>query len=153
MPLPGTQPPALKALILDDNTFDRKRLRRMARQTGIDMEFVDVPSLIAFKRQLDLDHYQLVFIDYRLPEGNGLEALHILRQNTRNKDTAAIVVAAELEQGKVEEAFRAGCSNYIAKQSLNTKMLRYMAISALENQDRHFAAPARLRPADRPIAM
>ena len=122
----------VQVLILDDNNFDRKRLRRIARQTGIRMEFTDAASVIAFEKFLDKGQYHLVFIDYRMPDANGIEAIRRLRAHPVNGNAAAIVVAGELESQKVAEAFKAGCTDYLSKESLDTKRLRFIALTALE---------------------
>ncbi|MEM6620371.1 MAG: response regulator [Pseudomonadota bacterium] len=121
----------VQALILDDSNFDRKRLRRIARQTGVPIEFTDAASLIAFAKFLDERTYQLVFIDYRLPEGDGLEALRLLEEHPVNRDAHAIMVAGDLDADVVAQAFKKGCADYVAKQKMDTRTLRHSILAAL----------------------
>ena len=129
-----TRPSArqIRALILDDSNFDRKRLRRIGRQTGVPIEFTDAASLIAFEKFLNDEEYQIVFIDYCLPEGNGLEALKMLENHPLNSEAAAIMVAGDMEADVVAEAFKKGCADYLAKQKVDTRSLRHTILSALE---------------------
>ena len=122
---------SIKALILDDNNFDRKRLRRLARQTGVPLEFTDCASLIAFEKHLDINVFQIVFIDYRLPEGNGLQALRILEKHKRNASAAPILIAGDVDAEVVAAAFKQGCADYIAKHNVDTRSLRHALLSVL----------------------
>ena len=121
----------IRALILDDSNFDRKRLRRIARQIGVPLEITDAASMIAFEKQLDATRFNIVFIDHRLPEGDGMEALKMLRDHPINNNAAGIVVAGELEPDTVAQAFRNGCKDYIAKHNLDTRGLRHSVLTAL----------------------
>lgn len=136
-PRPASEPATapIRALILDDSNFDRKRLRRIARQTGVPIEFVDAASLIAFEKFLDDGEYQIVFIDYRLPEGNGLEALKILENHPINSGAHAVLVAAELDADVVVEAFKKGVSDYIAKHKVDTRSLRHTILNTFDKPD------------------
>lgn len=119
-------------LLLDDNSFDRKRLRRIARQTGIAVEISEAASLIAFGKLLDQKQFHLAFIDLRLPEGDGLEALRMIRSHPENGRIVPILIASEVDASRVASAFKAGCADYLPKHELDTKRLRYIVLSALQ---------------------
>lgn len=122
----------LKALILDDSNFDRKRLRRLARHTRVPIEVKDCASLIAFQKYLDSDVYDVVFIDYLLPEGDGLEALRILKDHPKNAKAAPILIAGDLDADVVASAFKQGCADYLAKRNVDSRSLRHSILSSVQ---------------------
>ncbi|WP_069301629.1 response regulator [Neptunicoccus sediminis] len=121
----------VQALILDDSNFDRKRLRRIAKHTGVPIEFTSCASLIAFEKLIQNAEFHIVFIDYRLPEGNGLEALKILEKYEKNANASPILIAGDLDGDVVASAFKAGCVDYIAKRKVDKRQLRHSILSAL----------------------
>ena len=58
-------------------------------------------------------HYDLVLMDLRMPQMNGIEMLREIREN--DKQTAAIVITAYLTIDTLLEAFALGVSDYIRK--------------------------------------
>ncbi|PLS20627.1 response regulator [Neptunicoccus cionae] len=121
----------VQALILDDSNFDRKRLRRIAKHTGLPIEFTSCASLIAFEKLIQESKFHIVFIDYRLPEGNGLEALKILEKYENNANASPILIAGDLDGDVVASAFKAGCVDYIAKRKVDKRQLRHSILHAL----------------------
>ncbi len=122
---------SINALILDDSNFDRKRLRRIAKHTGVPIEFTSCASLIAFEKLLGEQEFHIIFIDYRLPEGNGLEALKMLENHPTNASASAIMIAGDLDADIVASAFKNGCVDYIAKQKVDKRQLRHTILNAL----------------------
>ena len=68
-------PSDISILILDDNQFDRKRIRRMFESIGSGFHLSEVESLDALSLNLDSKDFDVVLIDFQLPQGDGLEAL------------------------------------------------------------------------------
>ncbi|GGA11940.1 response regulator [Neptunicoccus cionae] len=130
-PLPHKTETTVQALILDDSNFDRKRLRRIAKHTGLPIKFTSCASLIAFEKLIQDAKFHIVFIDYRLPEGNGLEALKILEKYEKNSQALPILIAGDLDGDVVASAFKAGCVDYIAKRKVDKRQLRHSILNAL----------------------
>lgn len=120
--LPATRP--LNAVVLDDNSFDRRRLKRMAERTGLAITFTDAHSLKRLEARLDDGRFDLVFLDYRLPEGDGLEALRMVRSHPGSRDAAAIMVSGTAEPEVAAAAMKSGCQDYLAKDRLAVPTLR-----------------------------
>ena len=80
------------------------------------LNYYDVKSLRDGEKalaQIDEDVYDLYIIDINLPNVDGLELVHYLRQ----KDLAApvIIITASLELENFKKAFEYGCNEYIKK--------------------------------------
>ncbi len=88
-----------KALVIDDEDVIQDVIKRALRRRGISTR--EALSLEEAREALDQD-YDLVFLDIRLPDGNGLDILPLIRE--RLPYTPIIVLTA---YGTVESAVRA----------------------------------------------
>jgi len=88
----------LRFLVLDDCTFDRRRLRRIMRdvQSVCAVEWFEVASLDAFMDVVETVTFDLIFIDYYLPVGNGGFALEFLQQTELNANSPVLLVTGGL---------------------------------------------------------
>lgn len=124
-------PPPLKALLLDDVAFDRRRLIRACERAGVNAEFTEVATLAALQAALEATVFDLVFIDYRLPDGNGLAALGQVMADPRHADCATIMVAGEADASVAVEALKSGCSDYIGKADFGPAALNMAVTNAV----------------------
>ena len=97
-----------RILIIDDDEFIRdtlaERARRMRHQAGT------AATLKEGMAALDAESYDLVFLDVRLPDGSGLDALSRIRQYPSRPDVIIITGAGNLglalnSSGQVEVPF------------------------------------------------
>lgn len=120
-------------LIIDDNHVDRRRLRRLMDTTNLPACIDDTPSLAGLGQKLDERSYDLVFIDYRLPEGNGLEALDMIKRHPAQQGVATIMVAGDAQPAVADLALRSGCDDYVAKYALSPEALHQTVYNALHS--------------------
>lgn len=86
-------PPPFRALVLDDSSFDRRRIKRGLINSGISVEVDEITCLYQLKPSLAARKYDLFICDYFLPDGTGEEALAVLLSDERNKSATPIVVS------------------------------------------------------------
>lgn len=108
----------LNILVLDDSGFDRLRIRREIFQSGITANIDEVSCLCQLGPALDEKRYQMVIIDYFLPDGTGEEALDILVGHDINKNATPIIVSGNswLNEGSFKE--RANSVKFLQKGRL-----------------------------------
>ena len=75
----GAFPPVIKALLLDDSTFDRARIRRLGQKTDLALQLDEVSSIAEMKDAVARQVFDLIMIDYRLPQGDGLGVLDYIQ--------------------------------------------------------------------------
>lgn len=108
-----------KVLIVDDNSFDRRRLTRECRKLDLNLIVEEVDSYAAMKDALDNDRYDVIFLDYRLNDGDGIQALDYIRSHMANMHAAPIMVVGNPQADIAVSAMRKGCFDYIAKSKVN----------------------------------
>ncbi len=124
----------LNVLILDDIEADRMRLRRLCRKAGLDFELHEAEDLDQFRKILNSQKVDLVFLDYHLAMDNGLDALKILQAQEDQVDAIPIMVTSVDRHDIAVEAMRSGCADYITKEELSVDSIRKSIISAFERR-------------------
>lgn len=119
-------------LIVDDHRFDRTRLRRLCFELEFEVRIAEADSLESFGTALELDTYDLIFLDYHLPDGNGLQALNALKTDPKNRLAATIMITGDKQADVAIKAMKEGCSDYIVKDDLSAEAVRRAAVNALQ---------------------
>lgn len=130
--LPEAPPPTtVRALLLDDSSFDRTRIRRLSRKADFDIELDEVGSIREMDDAVKQASYDLILIDYRLPEGDGIEALNHILQDPRNKDAGKIMITGNAAVETAVQAMRGGCHDFLTKDDIDPQMLQQAMINAM----------------------
>ena len=129
---PGMRRERISALVLDDSTFDRRRLMRDCRKAGLDISFTEVSTITAMCEALDKGTFDLVFVDYRLTDGSGLIALEQIYGHPWHLDCATIMIAGDGDTEIAVKAVRLGCSDYIEKSRINPDSICSAVIAAVQ---------------------
>jgi signal transduction histidine kinase/DNA-binding response OmpR family regulator len=102
-----------RILLAEDNVSNQKVIAQMLKKLGLGADIVanGVEALQALERQ----HYDLVLMDVRMPEMDGLDATRIIRRLwPKNKPTVIAITAYGLE-GDREKCLESGMDDYISK--------------------------------------
>ena len=124
--------PQLNALLLDDSQFDRRRVRRLSRETGLPIFLDEAPTIASFAQALEEGAFDVILLDYNLPEGDGIEALRLVKSCERNKDCPTIMIAGDAQTSVAVQALRQGCTDYIGKSELTANTLKASILSVIE---------------------
>ncbi len=139
-------PRRINALLLDDSTFDRRRLMRDCQKAGLDIAFTEVTTVTEMARALDGFDFDLVFVDYRLTGECGLSALDRIYEHPRHRNCATIMIAGDAETEIAVRAVQSGCTDYIEKVRIDSNSIRRAVINAVQksNMRRRIAATEHL---------
>ncbi|WP_432816712.1 response regulator [Sulfitobacter sp. JB4-11] len=131
LPFPLLRTRDLRVLLLDDSSFDCQRIRRLSGKTGLRIDLDEVHSIAQMDRAVARTRYDLMLIDYRLPQGDGMVALDRVLDAPRNRDAAKIMITGNSAALIRVQALRRGCHEFIIKAELDANMLRRAMINAL----------------------
>lgn len=104
----------LRILLVEDNLINQKVAQKMLKKLGYDADLaVNGKEAI---QALESRPYQIVFMDIQMPEMDGLEATHIIRNRWQLAEQPYIVAltAFGLEYSK-EMCLLAGMDDYLSK--------------------------------------
>ncbi len=122
---------ALSILVLDDDTFDRQRLLRLASSFAFPTHVEEADSLFALEEKLDQRSFDVILLDYYLATGDGIDALDIISNHPINQGVARVMVAGAPVYTVAVEAMKHGCDEFIAKSGLKPERLQTTILEAV----------------------
>ncbi len=125
-------PQSINALILDDDKFDRAKIRRLFNKAGVPFVLNEADTLKTLKQCLDATEFDVVLIDYNLSYGNGIDALKLVQRHPKNGNAATIMITGDDRSAIAVEALQTGCKDYVSKHDLSARELRAKVQYAIE---------------------
>lgn len=124
--------PNLKVLVIDDFATMRKIEKNILGQLGIkNVDEADDGSTALPK--LKSNKYDVVLLDWNMPNMTGLELLKAMRAEEALKTVPVIMVTAEALKDNVVAAAQAGVNDYVVKPftagTLEEKLKKVLKIS------------------------
>lgn len=118
--------PEAKVLVVDDNSTNCKVFQNLLKETKIHIDVAQ--SGKECLRMVGQNAYDLIFLDYMMPEMNGIETLHQMKAMEDYPSKAAKVVAltADAVVGAKEMYLNAGFDDYLSKPVLPDKLERML---------------------------
>jgi len=103
-----------RALVVDDARTVRLILRRILEEAGYEaVEAENGRDALAWLASGQLA--QIVFVDWEMPEMNGISFVRKVRENAAYADVRLVMVTKETRLHNVKEALEAGADEYIMK--------------------------------------
>lgn len=127
-----TTPKAIQALLLDDSTFDRARIRRMSGNTNLKVDLIEVSNISDMEDAVAKHAFDIIMIDYRLPQGDGLDVLAHIQQSDLNSSAGTIMITGQGDTQTAVTALRKGCHDFLTKDAMTADYLRQAMIGAIE---------------------
>ncbi|MEM9160783.1 MAG: response regulator, partial [Verrucomicrobiota bacterium] len=119
----------IKVLVAEDNVINQKVATRIFKKLGIEIDIANngVEAVEACKA----NRYDLVFMDFQMPEMGGLEATQMIRSLESGKRRVPIIaLTANAMEGDRERSINAGMDDYISKPikplSIETALERWI---------------------------
>jgi len=101
----------MRILIVEDEVTLNRTLAEGLKEFGYQSDISE--SLKDAQYYLDIRNYDLILVDWMLPDGSGLELVTQVKQD--NPKTVIIVLSARDDKESEIEALRAGADDYIRK--------------------------------------
>jgi PAS domain S-box-containing protein len=103
----------LSILVAEDNPSNQKVLVEMLKRLGYRADAV--ANGVEVLQALKIRPYDLIFMDIRMPEMDGLTATRVIRKLLPNNGPMVIAITAFAMEGDRERCFEAGMDDYIDK--------------------------------------
>ncbi len=128
IPMPSSAHKPLKILAIDDEPVVRDSIAAYLEDSGF--EVLQAGDGQEGLQRLREDAPDLILLDLRMPEMDGLQFLEIMKRETA--DTPVIVVSGTGVLQDAIEALRAGAHDFVTKPILDMAVLEHAVKSALE---------------------
>ena len=132
LPARTRRPDHASVLVVEDSAFDRRRVTRLCRDLGLTVTITCVDCLAAMRTALDKSRFDLVLLDFTLPDGEGERGLELIAASPRNRRTATIVITAREEPEVMQRAMALGAVDFIRKSDLTAGTMHRAALNALQ---------------------
>jgi two-component system, chemotaxis family, chemotaxis protein CheY len=125
----------MKILIADDSGTMRSVQRRILSDLGL-KDVVDVADGALALKAVAANRFDLILLDWNMPNLSGFEALKALKANPATKSIPVIMITSEAEKSHILDAVRIGAVNYVIKPFtpavLKEKLALYIPLPAQE---------------------
>ncbi len=111
----------LTVLIIDDDEVDRMMVSRALASSKADIDFCEAGSAREGIRAARERPFDCIFLDYLLPDGDGLSVLVSLR--AAGVDGPIVVLTGHGDECLAVEVMKAGASDYLPKGAITPDML------------------------------
>lgn len=127
----------LKILVIDDDDTDRMSVRRGLRRAGFEVDIIEILDGRTAIETLKSQPFDCVFLDYKLPDGDGLAVLREVR--SAGVKTPIVVFTAFGNEQTAVEIMRAGATDYLPKDdcspdTVGRTMRRALRLRELESE-------------------
>ncbi|MCC5634450.1 response regulator [Nostoc sp. CHAB 5844] len=119
----------LRILVVDDDEVDRMAVRRALTQAGVKMELSEAGNGQEALLALAITTYDCVFLDYRLPDQDGLTLIH--RVHASEIKVPLVVLTAQGDEQIAVELMKAGATDYLAKSRVSSDTLAQVLRNAM----------------------
>lgn len=128
-------------LILDDDTFEQRRLERQLRATGLPVTTVTTTTADEFALALDQKTFDIVLIDYLLPDSDGLSAQRLVQDHDVNRAASVVMMSNQMRTDVAIKSTKLGSLDCLDKGQLDTIKLRELmmtSVRVLAEASRHW---------------
>ena len=121
----------LQVLLVEDEEANRALVRAILARAGEpqlrDLDLLEAGSLRAARMLLAEHAIDIVLLDVRLPDGNGLELAAELMAHGEGERPKMIVMSASVLPAEQAAAIAAGCDAFLAKPFRSTQLTEALA--------------------------
>ena len=110
-----------RALVIDDEDDIRLLMRVMLRQAGVEVE--EAASATEGLARLRSSEPDVVLLDIRLPDGDGFDILHQMKQSGQIQRVRVVMVSAHSTPSTRSRALAEGATGYVTKPFTGTELL------------------------------
>lgn len=119
----------LKILVVDDDEVDRMSVRHALTTVGVQMQLSEVANCNDALSAFEHTTYDCVFLDYHLPDNDGLTLIHKL---SSDKIKVPLVVLTDYGDEEIGvELMKAGATDYLCKSHISSERLAQVLRNAI----------------------
>ncbi len=114
--------PEAAILVVDDNAVNRKVLRNLLKETQI--QITEASGGAECLKLVQEQHFDLIFLDHMMPEMDGVETLHCMKELSDYpcQDTPVIVLTANAVSGAKDKYLAEGFDGFLSKPIVPQKL-------------------------------
>ena len=121
-------------LIVEDTVTDRELYQRvLGKDLDCAYDFLEADSIVAGLALCQTRSIDAVLLDYKLPDGNGLNFLEKLSAQSNGSGPTVVMISGYGDEKVAVRAIKLGAEDYLVKRDLTAELLIATIRSAIEN--------------------
>ncbi len=112
--------PDAKVLVVDDNAINRRVFRNLLKETKI--QVFEAEGGVASLEMMREQSFDLIFLDHMMPEMDGIETLHAMREQSLCEGVPVIMLTANAIAGAKENYLNEGFDDFLSKPIVPEKL-------------------------------
>ncbi len=125
----------MKILIIDDSTADRELILNYLKKIHIKNDVIKAEQSKNLKEAFAMlmeNHYDLIILDLKLPESEGIETLNIINDFLKKRGISIpVIILTGFEDYKTGElALDLGAKDFLIKNEIKSKELKQSLVFA-----------------------
>src|SRR5581483_8206197 len=141
----------LDILVVDDDLIDRMAVQRALRASGLDVALREASTQAEGLEALRAGPAALVFLDYLLPDGTGLDLLREIR--AMGVQAPVVILTGQGDEAVAVELMKAGATDYLPKAVATPERIAQCVRNALRLHAAQRQAEQALRARERALAL
>jgi two-component system, sensor histidine kinase and response regulator len=125
----GPMEAPLRILIVDDDMVDRMAVRRALTKSGIPVVTAEASTYAEALTQLQTDSFDCTFVDYRLPDQNGLALLQAARR--LDIQHPLVILTGQGDEQIAVDVMKSGATDYLVKSNISPSTLAQVLRNAI----------------------
>ncbi len=127
----------MRILLIDDSVHDRRTIRRLIRRSSMEISIEEAVDVSSALQLLSVEAFDCLLIDYRLPDGDGIELVQKFMTTSLAGPIPAIMLSGRPTDDLVRSAMQTGLLDFLSKEGLNADMLeRALRNAVIKNETR-----------------
>ncbi|MBT1449957.1 EAL domain-containing protein [Glaciecola sp. XM2] len=120
----------LEVLVVDDDFADRKIIRRTIAEKALNVNVVEATSVDDGLEKLREQRFDVILLDYKMPNVNGIEMVQRLRARAGLGSVAIVMMSASESEELAVACLEAGAQDFILKSELQKLNLERAIVHA-----------------------
>ncbi|MDO7083297.1 EAL domain-containing protein [Pseudocolwellia sp. AS88] len=120
----------MKILLVDDDLADREIIKRTLSRNIGEFELIEANSAEEGLKAAELESFDVLLLDYRMPEVDGIEMVIELRSKPNLGEAAIVMMSATDDEVLALSCLQAGAQDFIPKNEITATKLKRAIIQA-----------------------
>ena len=120
----------MNILLVDDDQLDREMVVRALNRSDLNAQISEAATVDEGLEMYAANSYNMVLLDYQLPQRNGIEMIAEMRSETKDSSIAIVMMSSSEDEGLSLACIRAGAQDFLLKSEISSGRLKRALLHA-----------------------
>lgn len=120
----------MNVMIVDDDIVDSELMSRTLKKSDLDASIMTAETVDEGLNHSRSNIFDIILLDYHMPNRSGLEMIAELRKETRPNNTTIVMMSTSEDQEIAIDCIKAGAQDFLIKSEINVLRLKRAILHA-----------------------